>query len=92
MLVLERVEGQEQPSNLNMHFRFFRVRIYDLRLMLRLTSMADKIGNILGEFEEMDTNDVHRIRRFSRIRAKMHLNEALKIGMVVRFEDKSYRV
>lgn len=53
------VSGEEQPSNLNMHYGVFWVRIYDLSLMLRSEMMAHKIRKILGTFEEMDMKEGH---------------------------------
>lgn len=50
LLVLDRVSGEELPSKLNMHYRVFWVRIYDLPLMMRLKMMAKKIEKIIGDF------------------------------------------
>ncbi|XP_058727315.1 uncharacterized protein LOC131598755 [Vicia villosa] len=60
LLVLNRISGEEQSAELNMHFASFWVRIYELPLNLRSESMARKIGSVLGEFEEMDTREVCR--------------------------------
>ncbi|XP_058755552.1 uncharacterized protein LOC131628740 [Vicia villosa] len=57
LLVLNRISGEEEPSDLNMHFASFWVRIYELPLNLRTEAMARKIGNILGNFEEMDARE-----------------------------------
>ncbi|XP_058782243.1 uncharacterized protein LOC131656565 [Vicia villosa] len=92
LLVLERVSGEEQPSDLNMHFVVFWVRIYELPLMLRSETMAWKIGGILGTFEEMDQKDAHRNGRFLRIKVKMDLKLPLKRGTVVKFKEKKLRV
>ncbi|XP_058765441.1 uncharacterized protein LOC131638928 [Vicia villosa] len=92
LLVLDRVSGEEQPSNLNMHYGMFWVRVYDLPLMLRSETMARKVGQILGTFEEMDTKEGHRSGRFLRIKVKIDLNNPLKRGTVVRFKEKTHRV
>lgn len=60
ILVLACVSGDEQPSDLNMHFGSFWVRVYELPLKLRSEAMAKKLGGILGEFEEMDLKEAHR--------------------------------
>ncbi|CAI8616499.1 unnamed protein product [Vicia faba] len=60
MLVLSRIKGEEQPSDLNMHYDTFRVRIYELPLMLGSEAIAKKIGGILGLFEELDTKEAYR--------------------------------
>lgn len=48
LLVLARVSGEEQASDLNMHFRSFWVQIYELPFKLRLETMVWKLGGILG--------------------------------------------
>lgn len=40
LLVLNKITGEEQPSDLNIHFGEFWVRIYDLPLMLHSEAMA----------------------------------------------------
>ncbi|XP_058748819.1 uncharacterized protein LOC131621797 [Vicia villosa] len=92
LLVLDRVSGEEQPSNLNMHFGTFWTRVYDLPLMLRSETMARKLGQILGTFEEIDMKEGNRSGRFLRIRVTIDLNNPLKRGTVVRFKDKTHRV
>ncbi|XP_058776541.1 uncharacterized protein LOC131650847 [Vicia villosa] len=92
ILVLARVSGDEQPSDLNMHFGTFWVRVYELPLKLRSETMAKKLGGILGEFEEMDLKEAHRNGRFLRLKVKVDLKQPLKRGTVVRFKEKNLRV
>ncbi|XP_058748651.1 uncharacterized protein LOC131621633 [Vicia villosa] len=92
ILVLARVSGEEQPSELNMHFGVFWVRVYELPLMLRSESMARKLGGILGKFEEMDMKEAYRNGRFLRIKVTLDLKQPLKRGTVVRFKEKNLRV
>ncbi|XP_058763213.1 uncharacterized protein LOC131636620 [Vicia villosa] len=92
LLVLSRITGEEQPSDLNMHYGTFRVRIYELPLMLRSKAMGKKLGGILGEFEELDTKEAHRNRRFLRIKVTIDLKKPLKRGTVVKFKEKNLRV
>ncbi|XP_058752497.1 uncharacterized protein LOC131625674 [Vicia villosa] len=92
LLVLKRISGEEQPSELNMHFSSFWVRVYDLPLILRSETMAKKLGNIMGSFEEMDSKEAHRTGRFLRIKVLINLKEPLKRGTVVTFKDKKIRV
>ncbi|XP_058749387.1 uncharacterized protein LOC131622377 [Vicia villosa] len=92
LLVLKRVSGEEQPSDLNMHFSPFWVRIYELPLMLRSEAMARKIGSIIGTFEEMDTREACRNGRFLRIKVTVDLKLPLKRGTMVKFKEKNLRV
>lgn len=48
LLFLNRVSSEEQPTDLDMHFGSFWVRIYERPLMLRSYTMARKIGSIVG--------------------------------------------
>ncbi|XP_058733973.1 uncharacterized protein LOC131605657 [Vicia villosa] len=92
LLVLNRISGEEQPSELKMHYGSFWVRIYELPLMLRSETMARKIGNIIGVFEEMDGRETCRTGRFLRIKVTIDLKNPLKRGTVVKFKEKDKRV
>lgn len=92
LLVLDRVSGEEQPSGMDMHFGTFCIRVYDLSLMMRSETMAKKIGDIMGSFEEMGSREAHRIGRFLRIKVKMDLKQPMKRGTMVSFKKKKYRV
>lgn len=80
LLVLKRIFGEDQPSELNMHFGTFWVRIYELPLMLRSETMAGKLGNIIGTFEEMDPREVCRTGRFMRNKSHDELVESSQKG------------
>jgi hypothetical protein len=54
LLILNKISGNEQPSELAMDRASFWVRVYDLPLKLRTEGMAKKLGNNIGNFEEMD--------------------------------------
>ncbi|XP_058755655.1 uncharacterized protein LOC131628867 [Vicia villosa] len=92
LLVLARVSGEEQPSELNMHYGTFWVRVYELPLKLRSKAMAKNLGGIIGEYEEVDQKEAHRNGRFLRIKVKMDLKKQLKRGTVVHFKEKNLRV
>ncbi|CAK8565234.1 unnamed protein product [Lathyrus sativus] len=64
LLILSHVFGEEQSSDLNMHYGVFWVMIYDLLMMLRSETMARKLGGILGTFEELDQKEAHRNNRW----------------------------
>lgn len=86
LLVLKRISGEEQSSELDMHFGVFWVRIYELPLMLRSETMSRNIGNIIGTFKEMDPREVCRTGRFMRIKAMMNLQNPLKRGTLIKFK------
>ncbi|CAI8612526.1 unnamed protein product [Vicia faba] len=92
LLVLNRISREEQPLYLNLHSSSFWVRIYDLPLMLRYESMAKKLGNIIGSFEEMDVKEAHRNGRFLRIKVSVDLKEPLKREAMVTFKERKIRV
>lgn len=92
ILVLKRTTGIEQPSEMKMSTMTFWARIYDLPLKLRTESMAKKIGDVIGKFEETDPKDHHRLGRFLRIKVEIDLTKPMKRGTVVRFQGKDLRV
>ncbi|XP_058759552.1 uncharacterized protein LOC131632844 [Vicia villosa] len=86
------ISREEQPFDLDLHFSSFWVRIYDLPLIVRSDTMARKLGNIIGTFEEMDFREAHRNDRFLRVKVMMDLKEPLKRGTIVSFKEKKIRV
>lgn len=92
LLVLDIVYGEEMPSNLKMHYGEFWVRIYELPLMLCSEAIAKKMGNILGEFMELDQREAYRNGHFLKVKAKINLKSPLKRGTVIRFKEKNLRV
>ncbi|KAK2427542.1 hypothetical protein QL285_026115 [Trifolium repens] len=78
LLILHKVTGEEQPSDLNMHKVSFWVRVYDLPFKLRSEAMAKKLGNIMGSFEEVDPKDSYRTGRFLRLRTSLDLRKPEK--------------
>lgn len=60
--------------------------------MLRFETMARKIGNIIGSFEEMDPREACRTGHFMRIKVTMNLHNPLKRGTVIKFKQKDRRV
>lgn len=91
-LVLTRISGEEQPSYLNMHYGIFWVKVYDFPLVLRFESMARKLGNIMGEYVDMDMKEGYMNVRFLRIKVIADWRKALKIGTLVKFKEKNLRV
>lgn len=87
-----KITGEEQPSDLNMHYDTFWIHIYELPLMLRSEAMEKKLGGILGMFGELDRKEAHRNGCFLRIRVTIDLRKPLKRGTMVRFKEKNLRV
>lgn len=88
ILVLNRISGTEQPSELAMNRSSFWVRVYDLPLKLRSEAMAQKLGNILGVFEEMNMKEINRMGKFLRMRTSLDLTKPLKRGSKLHFQGK----
>jgi interleukin-1 receptor-associated kinase 1 len=89
LLILHKVTGEEQPSDLNMHKVSFWVRVYDLPFKLRSEAMAKKLGNIMGSFEEVDPKDSYRTGRFLRLRTSLDLRKPMKKGTKIKFHDRN---
>ena len=91
-MVLKRLSGDEQPSDLEMHSGEFWARIYDLPLKLRSDAMAKKLGDVLGKYMEVDSNEGNRMGKFLRVKVEIDLRKPLKRGTVVKYQGKSLRI
>jgi hypothetical protein len=91
-VVLKRLSGDEQPSDMEMHTGEFWARIYDLPLKLRSESMARKLGDVLGSFLEMDSKEGNRMGKFLRVKVNVDLRKPLKRGTIVKYQGKNLRV
>lgn len=92
LLILNRVTGDEQPSDLEMNTVAFWIRVYDLPLKLRTDVMAKRLGDSIGVFDEVDQKKENRSGRFLRIRTRMDLRKPLKRGTVVKYQGKNLKV
>ncbi|WJX41610.1 hypothetical protein P8452_28938 [Trifolium repens] len=92
LLILNRVSGDEQPADLEMNKVAFWVRVYELPLKVRSDSMAKKLGNIIGQFEETDPLERNRTGRFLRLKVLIDLRKPLKRGTVIKSQDRSLKV
>jgi hypothetical protein len=92
LLILNRVTGEEQPADLEMNKVSFWVRVYELPLKIRSDSIAKKLGNIIGQYEESDPNEKNRTGRFLRLKVLIDLRKPLKRGTVIRYQDRSLKV
>lgn len=92
IVVLKRLSGDEQPSDLEMHSSEFWARIYDLPLKLRSDAMAQKLGDVLGKFVEVDSKEGNRLGKFLRVKVSIDLRKPLKRGTVVKYQGKNLRV
>lgn len=92
ILVLQRISGTEQPSEMNLSMAPFWARVYDLPLKLRTASMASKIGNLMGTFEEADSRDSNRLGKFLRLKVNIDLSKPLKRGSTINFQGKELKV
>lgn len=92
LLILNRVTGDEQPSDLEMNTVAFWIRVYDLPLKLRTDAMAKRLGDSIGVFDEVDQKKENRSGRFLRIRTRIDLRKPLKRGTIVKYQGKNLKV
>lgn len=92
LLVLKRVSGEEQPSDPEMHIVSFWAKVYDLPPKLRTESMAKRLGDIIGVYEEMEQRDGTKSGRSLRVKVSIDLRKPLKRGTVTRYQEKQLRV
>ncbi|CAJ2644626.1 uncharacterized protein LOC123882497 [Trifolium pratense] len=92
LVILKRISGEEQPSDLEMFTAEFWARIYDLPLKLRSDAMALRLGNTIGQFVEADSKDGHRLGKFLRVKVSIDLRKPLKRGTVLNYQGKRLHV
>jgi hypothetical protein len=77
---------------IKMHSSEFWARVYDLPLKLRSDAMAKLLGNVIGNFVDVDAKDVNRLGKFLRVKVTIDLRQPLKRGTIVKYQGKSLRV
>jgi hypothetical protein len=92
LLVLRKISGEEQPSDIDMSIGEFWSRIYDLPLKLRSDAMARKLGDLIGEFVDVDNKEGNRNGKFLRVKVSIDLRKPLKRGTVITYQGKELRV
>lgn len=92
LLMLKKISGEEQPSEMEMNTTEFWTRVYDLPLKLRTDATSKKLGDTIGKFVEVDPKDVNRLGKFLRVKAEIDLKKPLKRGTVIKYQGKSLRV
>lgn len=70
----------------------FWARIYELPLKLRSNEMAEKLGNLLGKFVEVDSKECNRLGSFLWVKATIDLRKPLKRGTVIKYQGKNLRI
>lgn len=89
LLILKRISGDEQPSDLEMNTSDLWARVYDLPLKLRSNEIAKKLGDMLGKFVEVDSKESNRMGKFLRVKATIDLRKPLKRGTVIKYKGNN---
>lgn len=92
ILVLNRIFGTEQPSEMALDSTSLWIKVYDLPLRLRSIAMVTRLGNTVGVFEEADTRDPNRLGKFMRLKVQVDLKKSMKRGTIVRYQGKDLKV
>lgn len=92
LLILNRVTGDEQSSDLEMNTMAFWIRVCDLPLKLRTDAMAKRLGDSIGVFDEVDQKKENKSGHFLRIRTRINLRKPIKRGTVVKYQGKNLKV
>lgn len=92
VVVLKRITGSEQPSEITLDSTSLWARIYDLPLRLRTDNMVARLGDMMGVFEEADTRDYNRLGKFMRVKVSIDLKKPVRRGTVVRFQGNDLKV
>lgn len=85
-MILSKISGDEQPSDMEMHNMAFWVRVYDFPLKLRSESLAKKLGDSLGNLRRLTDNN--RLGKFLRIMLDLH--QATQAGNLCQIPRKIF--
>lgn len=85
LVILAKISGDEQPSDIDLFKMAFWVRVYDLPFKLRTEAFAKRIGGLIGECLEADSKEYNRLGKFLRIKVNIDLRHPLKRGTTVKF-------
>ena len=99
LLVIDAIQGDEQPSQVNLDTSPFWVRIYNLPFNCRTEAEVRAIASCLGPVMEIDVDDFG-LERFCRVKVLLNVLKPLrrkqrikrKDGMVVTIEYKYERL
>ncbi|KAK6133954.1 hypothetical protein DH2020_032303 [Rehmannia glutinosa] len=80
LLMLQRIEGNIQPSAVSFDSTPFWVRLYDLPLAARNEATYRAIGNRIGKFIEWDTSTGEGLSRSVRVRVLLNPAKPLRRG------------
>ncbi|XP_057444409.1 uncharacterized protein LOC130736614 [Lotus japonicus] len=80
VIALQKVSGDEQPSEIRPHTSPFWVRIYDLPLKYRTEEAVTQIGKSLGEVMEFDKSAECVAGKYMRVRVILDLTKPLRRG------------
>lgn len=83
VLVLQRMEGVEQPSDLTPTHTPFWVRAYDVPFNLRHHDTIQILGDRIGSFLYWDNDEDHLWGKFVRFRVLVDLKKPLKRGTLI---------
>lgn len=76
LVLLNEIEGTQQPSNITLKFRPFWVRLYNMPMGSRSERHVRLIGGSLGEVLEVDHDGV-RWDKFARVRVLLDVIKSL---------------
>lgn len=92
LLNLKKVFSEEPSSRLEMHYRVFWVRVYDLPLKLRSETMDKQLGGIIVHYEDIDPKETNAMGSFLQIKAKIILRKLLKRGTIIKYQGRCLKV
>lgn len=88
LVVLEAPEKNQRVADLNFKRSDFWLRIFNLPIGYRNEIIAKKIGNMIGEFMEMDKNENCGMWGNNiRIKVKLDISRPLKRGLMLKIDE-----
>jgi hypothetical protein len=91
LIAVEDYDGLIPPTQMGFDTAAFWIRMFDLPLDCMSNDVGQKLGETVGEVEDVDTNaDGVGWGKFLRVRIRINLYKPLARGRMLRIKDRSY--
>lgn len=88
VIAMQKISGDEQPSDIKPHTSHFWVRIYNLPMKLRTEEAIRMIGGTMWEVIDIDKAEVCAVGMYMRVKVVLDLMKPLKRGSSIQIDPK----
>ena len=90
LLILQEINGDVKPKEVNMDWCPFTVQVHGLPLGMMTKKIGVVLGEFLGDVEKVETNeDQNALRKFLRVRVAINITKLLKRGKFCQWKEET---